>query len=114
LKGDLLYVAHILDCISRIERYISAGEDRFHADELIQDAILRNLQVLTESSQRISPELRAKHPDVDWRELSGFRNVLVHDYLGVNLARIWQIVSADVPVLKRQMSRIHTELARFP
>jgi uncharacterized protein with HEPN domain len=105
LKGDLLYAAHILDCI---ERYCAAGREAFLSDTLIQDAVLRNLQILAESAQRISPEVKDQHPQVDWRAISGFRNVLVHDYLGLDLARVWQIVSVDVPVLKRQVASIRS------
>jgi uncharacterized protein with HEPN domain len=108
LKGDLLYAAHILDCIERIERYCAAGREAFLSDTLIQDAVLRNLQILAESAQRISPEVKDQHPQVDWRAISGFRNVLVHDYLGLDLARVWQIVSVDVPVLKRQIASIRS------
>jgi len=60
-------------------------------NEIIQDAVLRNLQLLAESSQRISSELKSRYPEVDWRGLSGFRNVLVHDSSGIDVARIWRI-----------------------
>jgi uncharacterized protein with HEPN domain len=99
LKSDLFYLEHMLECIDRIERYCASGEERFGSDELIQDGVLRNLQVLTESSQRISAELKSRHSEVDWRGLAGFRNVVVHDYLGINVARVWRIVNVDLPVL---------------
>ena len=101
MKGDILYVNHILDCLRRIARYASVGETQFQDDELVQDGILRNLQILTESSQRISSALKSRYPEVDWRGMSGFRNVLVHDYLGVNLYRVWAIISSDLPPLAR-------------
>ena len=82
------------------------GVRQFEEDELIQDAVLRNLQVLAESSQRISPELKARHQSIDWRGSSGFRNVVVHDYLGINVARVWHIVAADLPALKNQMKLV--------
>jgi len=66
----------------RIEQYCQDGEDAFRASELVQDAVLRNLQTLAESTQRISDRLKASHPEVEWRVIAGFRNVLVHDYLG--------------------------------
>ena len=96
LKSNLFY----LECIERIEHYCADGEQSFASDEVIEDRVLPNLQVLTESSQRISLELKTSHAEVDWRALAGFRNVLVHDYLGINVARVWRIVS-DVPLLKR-------------
>ena len=78
----------------------------FRASELIQDAVLRNLQTLAESTQRISDRLKALHPEVDWRAIAGFRNVLAHDYLGINLVRVWEIVSVHLPVLGAQMEAI--------
>jgi len=70
---------------------------------LVQDAVIRNLQVMTESTQRISDAFKKQHPKVDWRALAGFRNVLVHDYLGVDKDRVWQIVEHDLPELKRNL-----------
>ena len=106
MKDDGIYVQHVLDCIRRIDRYCQGGEESFRESELIQDAVLRNLQTLAESTQRTSDHLRALHPEVDWRAIAGFRNVLVHDYLGIDLARIWEIVSVHLPVLWSQMEAI--------
>jgi uncharacterized protein with HEPN domain len=65
-----------------------------------QDAVLRNLQVLAESTQRLSDVSKSAQPDIDWRRIAAFRNVLVHDYLGVDLEIIWRIVQEDLPMLK--------------
>ena len=80
------------------------------AVRLIQDAVLRNLQILAESAQRLSRSLKAAHPEVKWREIAGFRNVLVHERLGINLKRIWEIVSLDLPGLKVEMESIRQRL----
>ena len=85
MKDDRLYIDHVLECVRRIEEYCKDGEDAFRGSELIQDAVLRNLQTLTESTQRIGDQVKVLHPEVDWRAIAGFRNVLVHDYLGINL-----------------------------
>ena len=111
MKDDRLYVHHVLTCIQRIERYCRNGEESFRRSELIQDAVLRNLQTLAESTQRLSAETQSRHPDVDWRAIAGFRNVLVHDYLGVNLERVWEVASVHLPALRSQMQRIETETA---
>ena len=80
MRDDRIYIHHILDCVRRIDRYCQKGEEDFRGSELIQDAVLRNLQTLAESTQRISDHLKSLHPEVDWRAIAGFRNVLVHDY----------------------------------
>ena len=106
MKDDFLYIHHVLECIGRISRYCENGETAFRESELIQDAVLRNLQTLAESTQRISDRVKTLHPEVDWRAIAGFRNVLVHDYLGVNIDRIWEIVSVHLPVLRSQIEAI--------
>jgi uncharacterized protein with HEPN domain len=88
VKDDRVYLIHICECIERIERYTEDGAEVFFADTKTQDAVLRNLHILSESTQHLSKTLKVSHPEVDWRGLSGFRNILVHDYLGINLARL--------------------------
>ncbi len=101
MKDDRLYLIHISECIQRIEKYIGeGGEKAFMDSELIQDAVIRNLQTLAESATRVSEELQEKYPEVDWFKIRGFRNVLVHDYLGVDLKRVWNILENDLPRLK--------------
>lgn len=106
MKDDSLYVVFILECISRIEQYPVEGKEIFMRDSKTQDAVLRNLQTLAEATQRISPSSKTSHPEVDWEKISGFRNVLVHDYLGVNLIRIWEVVEHHLPGLKRHFAVI--------
>ena len=100
VKDDRLYLAHILDAIARIERYTTAGAEAFYEDEQAQDATLRNLQTLAESTQRLSESLKVHHPEIDWRGIAGFRNVLVHNYLGLDPAQVWDVVAYDLPLLK--------------
>lgn len=100
MKDDAIYIRHILECIRRVEENTAGGYDAFMASHTLQDAVLRNLQTMAESTQRLSPAVRAAAPSVDWTALSGFRNVLVHNYLGIELDRIWTIIQQDVPTLK--------------
>jgi len=103
---DQVYIEHMIECIERVERY--AGKDRglFMHSDLVQDAVVRNLQLLAESSQRLSSEAKASQPRIDWRAISGFRNVLVHDYLGLDLESIWLVVEAELPILKQALEDI--------
>jgi uncharacterized protein with HEPN domain len=110
MKDDRLYLIHIGECIERIERYTAPGQTAFQADTLIQDAVLRNLHTLTESTQHISDSLKAAHPEVEWREIAQFRNVVVHDYLGIDPARVWDIVRHDLPELKCSVAAMLKEL----
>jgi uncharacterized protein with HEPN domain len=110
VKDDRLYIYRIPDCIGRIQRHCHGGAQVFFGSDLVQDAVLRNLQILAESTQRISDGLKVRHPEVDWRGIAGFRNILVHDYLGINLERVWEIVSIHLPVLSPQIEAIRGEV----
>ena len=100
MKNDLFYLRHMLECIGRIEEDVAPGYDQFMKSHTLQDAVLRNLQIMAESTQRVSEELKEKCPEIEWHKISAFRNVLVHDYLGIDLDRIWVVVQEDVSVLK--------------
>ena len=100
MKDDSVYLGHILRCIARIEKYTASGKETFFSSHLIQDGVIRNLQTLAEASQRVSDAVKDSYPDVDWKGLAGFRNVLVHDYLGVDPELVYRAVEHDIPRLK--------------
>ncbi|CAN5899299.1 MAG: DUF86 domain-containing protein [Gemmatimonadota bacterium] len=100
MKDDAIYIEHVLESIRRIEEGVAQGRDVFFASHLLQDAVLRNLQTMAESTQRLSQAAKAAYPDVDWQGISAFRNVLVHGYLGINLDRVWEIIHTNLPTLK--------------
>lgn len=79
------------------------------ASPTLQDAIVRNLQVLCESTQRHTESTKARHPEVDWRGISGLRNVLVHSYFEVDLETIWTIIQRDLPVLENAARQLAEE-----
>ena len=103
---DRIYVEHMLECIDRIERYVESDRSRFMASEMVQDAVTRNLQTLAESSQRLSESAKKTQPGIDWRAICGFQNVLVHDYLGLDLETIWLVIAQDLPQLKASLETI--------
>lgn len=94
------------DCVDRIFDYTNAERSRFDASRLVQDAVIRNLQTLAESSQRLSREIKGTEPQIPWRELAGFRNVIVHGYLGVDLGAVWLVVEQDLPALAEAVNRM--------
>ncbi len=102
MKDDQLYLIHISECIERIETYVSGIDKRaFMASSLVQDAVIRNLQIMAESTRRVSDRLKEAQPKIDWHKIAGFRNILVHDYLGVDTERVWNIIENEIPVLKK-------------
>lgn len=111
MKSDKTYLKHILEMIGRIETATAGGKAPFLSSTLHQDAVLRNLHTMTETTQRISHDLKAQHPEVEWATLSAFRNVLVHDYLGIDIELVWSVVSGDLPEFKAKIQNILKELA---
>ncbi len=110
MKSDKLYLVHIAESIRRVEIFTAEGEKAFFADIRTQDAVLRNLQVLSESTKRLSPEVTARFPHIDWKGIAGFRNVLVHDYLGLRLDRVWEVIRNEIPPLKAVIDELLAEL----
>jgi uncharacterized protein with HEPN domain len=111
LKDDRLYLLHISESLERIEEYVAEGKEAFFADRKTQDAVLRNLQTLAESTQRLSEPLKASRPEIDWRGIAGLRNILVHDYLGISLPRVWEVVEVFLP---RLTEAVHHWLRAWP
>lgn len=90
----------MLECIDRITEYVRGDELSFRASRLIHDAVVRNLQTLAESSQRLTDEIKLSEPGVPWRAIAGFRNILVHDYLAIDIDAVWLVISRELPPLR--------------
>ena len=110
MKDDLPYLLHIRECITRIQSFTEAGRQDFFADVMIQDAVIPNLQILAESTQRLSESTRDSHPEVLWHGIAGFRNVVVHGYLGIDLNQIWLIMEHGLAELKSHVETILLDL----
>ena len=110
MKDDKLYLVHVGECIGRIQKYVEDGREAFLTSTLIQDAVIRNLHILAESSQRLSDSVKTLHPDIDWRGISALRNILVHDYFAVKLDRVWEVVERELPQLRDQIEGILRDL----
>ena len=106
MKDERLYLSNIQECIERIEEYTKGGKEEFMATKIIQDAVIRNFEIIGEATKRLSPELRSKYSDVPWQQMAGLRDVLIHDYLKVNLNLVWQIIEQNLSDLKRQVTAI--------
>ena len=82
MKDDAAYLTHILDCIRRVEEDLAEGHERFLTSHMVQDAVLRNLQVIGESAKRLSEDRKGSRPEIEWQRIVAFRNVLVHTIWG--------------------------------
>ncbi|HYK58926.1 MAG TPA: DUF86 domain-containing protein [Bryobacteraceae bacterium] len=102
MKTDRTYLLHIRDAIGRIEECSAAGRAEFFATPHWQDAIIRQLEIIGEASQRLSSDLRETTPEIPWRRICGLR-VLIHHYMGVDLEAVWAVVETGIPALKESV-----------
>lgn len=103
-RDERLYLADILDAIDRIVAYTASGRDAFFADPMIQDAVIRNLEVMGEAARSIGQATRARHPGVPWRQMVGIRDRVIHGYFRVDLEIVWEIVATELPDLRRKVA----------
>jgi uncharacterized protein with HEPN domain len=108
MKDDNLYFIHILERIERIESFIQGGREEFFQSRLVQDAVIRNFEVIGEAAKRVSKYSRGKYPAVPWKRIAGFRDILIHQYEGVELEKIWNIIAAELPAVKQEIAVILT------
>ena len=106
MRDDAVYLRHIAECIRRIEDNVAGGKAEFLTSLTVQDATLRNLQTMSEATQRLSDAAKLSQPEVEWSKISAFRNVLVHNYLGIDLELIWKVIEDDLPELKRAVEEM--------
>ena len=110
MKDSRLYLIHIRDCLARIKSYTANGKDSFYDQIVIQDAVMRNLEVMCESIKKIPDEWKSLEPDIPWHIIVGFRNKLAHNYFDSDLDVAWDIVENYLPDLEISVEKIS---ARF-
>ena len=110
MKDDRLYLIHILESLGKIEDYTRGGRDAFMGSPMAQDAVIRNFEVIGEAVKRIPDSLKQEHLDIPWRRISGLRDVLIHQYMSVDLEAVWAIVEEELPEFRETVAGILARL----
>jgi uncharacterized protein with HEPN domain len=101
-KDNTIYLEHILNSIHKIQEYTaSISENDFQNNTMIQDAVIRQFEIIGEATKQISADYKAKYNTVPWKEMAGMRDKLIHNYIDVDLGVIWQTVKKDIPFLHK-------------
>ena len=110
-RSDKLCLLDIQQAIERATRHMGGMSlSEFIADDKTQDSVIRNLEIIGEATKLLTPELRAQQTHIPWRAMAGMRDRLIHDYFGVNLDVVWEVVTAELPVLSTQIQAIQQQL----
>ncbi len=111
-KDDAVFLRDILDATNYIKGYIArVTYKRFLRNKMVQDAVMRQLEIIGEAARSVSMDLRRAHPSVEWEKIIGMRNRLIHAYNRVDLDIVWEVVQIDVPSVERQIEKILKEIA---
>lgn len=106
-KDYNIYLYHILESIENIERYTKGlNWEEFLKSKLVQDGVIRNLEIIGEATKNIPAAIKAKYTKIEWKKMAGMRDILIHDYLGVDLERVWRALCNRLPVLKQEINKI--------
>lgn len=110
-KDASVFLQHILESIAFIEEYSQGiSEAKFLDNRQIQDAVVRRLEICGEAIKNIPKSFREKYPKIPWKEIAGMRDILIHEYFGVDFELTWKIVQKELPKLKIEISRILREM----
>ncbi|MEW5870878.1 MAG: DUF86 domain-containing protein [Chloroflexota bacterium] len=111
MNRDEVYLRHILDAVARIDEYLLEIDERtFQQRYLIQDAVIRQLEIIGEAVKNVSHGLRDRYPQIPWQDIAGARDKLIHHYFGVDIDKVWLMVKDDIPILKESVLEIIDDL----
>jgi uncharacterized protein with HEPN domain len=110
-KDPEVFIAHILECIGRIEEYTgNASKEIFFNSAQLQDAVIRRIEVIGEAVKNIPAEIKNDYPEIAWKDIAGMRDILIHEYFGVDLELTWKVVKENIPDLKKKILKIKRDL----
>lgn len=107
MRDPRLYIDDILEAIKKIEKYTKGlTSEELEENSLVVDGVVRNLEIIGEAAKNVPASVKREYPDIEWKKISGLRDVLAHEYFGVDLEVVWNIVTEKIPALKKNIMRI--------
>lgn len=107
IKDPQIYINHIKSSIEKIITYTkNLTEDSFNDNQLVQDAVIRQFEIIGEATKRINTDFRKKYPKIPWQDMAGMRDILIHDYLSVDIGIVWKTVKKDIPKMKKLLEKL--------
>jgi uncharacterized protein with HEPN domain len=107
MKENQVYIEHILQAVEKILEYSKdMSKNDFSNNEMVQDAVIRNIEIIGEATKKISDYFKASYPSIPWKLMAGMRDKLIHDYMGVDTEVIWKTMEKDIPLLKSLLLNI--------
>ncbi len=106
MKKDVVYLRHVRDAVARIRTYTKGGKAAFFASPMIQDATIRNLEIIGEATKIISGAFRTAHPEIPWSRMAGMRDVLIHNYMGVDLEIVWDVIANRLDDIDAEIAKL--------
>lgn len=111
IKDAKVFIEHILECVELIENYtINKREDEFLSSVQLQDSVIRRIEIIGEATKNIPGQIKEKYQEIPWKRIAGMRDMLIHEYFGIDLKLTWEVVKRDIPDFKKEILKIRKDL----
>jgi uncharacterized protein with HEPN domain len=106
-RDEMLYLRHVLDAMDTVKEYLQGvNEEKFKNTRLIQDGVIRQIEIIGEAVRHVSKDIRKTYPEIPWQDVAGMRDKLIHGYFGVDIEKVWDTAQDDLPILRKQVEKI--------
>jgi len=110
-RDFIIFLEDIVDSAELIEKYTkNYSKKKFSSDEQVRDAVIRRFEIIGEAAKHLPPNIKKNYKDIDWKKIAGMRDILIHEYFGVNIDKVWKTIKEDIPDLRKKILKIVKDL----